>query len=122
MSSSIARKATASAVNVGLVMTASTPFYLLLPLPQWKISTVAIFFIYCVVFRVRDVGMMVAGTYGPRASLGYVACYTAGFSTLLWWLVFPFDVALFNGLAVQLPCLLIAGNTAHGLLADYETR
>ncbi len=51
----------------------------------------------------------------------HAALYTASFSTLLFWVYFPFDLFLFNILFLQIPTILLTGSTLHGYLAGKMT-
>jgi len=121
--STIAQKITASWVNMALVITLALPF-LYIDIERWKFMTVACFALYTALFTYhRDPGMRFAGTYNCANSyhvLTYIVCYTFGFSTLFYWVIFPADLFLLNGL-LQAICLYNTGNTLHGWIADYNT-
>jgi hypothetical protein len=118
----ITRKATASTVNVFFVFTLTLPFYFVLGMQWWRASCIALFFIYNLALSHRCLGMIVAHTrQNLPTSPAYAALYTASAATLLFWIWFPLDVALANGLFVQLPCLLVYGNTLHGLMTGRRT-
>jgi hypothetical protein len=116
------KKATASAVNVGIVFTTTSPIYYFLGVEVWRICCIALFFGYNLLLRRRCLGQRIAHTYqNEPTSFAYAALYTASTATLLFWVWMPLDIALANGLCLQLPCLMIFGNTPHGLLARRKT-
>ena len=51
----------------------------------------------------------------------HAVLYTLSFSTLLFWIYFPFDLFLVNILLIQLPSILLTGSTLHGYLAGKMT-
>ena len=93
----------------------------------FKLSVIFIFFIYNFYFLFftkssRDIGMIIFSTkwtkpHSPIQKTIYTLLYTLSFSSLLYWVYFPFDLFLFNMLLVQLPCILISDTTFHGLLS-----
>jgi len=116
------KKATASAVNVSVVFTATSPIYYFAGVDWWRGSCLVLFFGYNLLLRRRCLGQYFARTYQDEpTSVAYAALYTASTATLLFWLWLPLDLALANGLMLQLPCLMIWGNTPHGLLARRKT-
>lgn len=116
------KKATASSVNVAVVFIVTSPFYILFGLNVWRIVCIALFFVYALLLSRRCLGQVIAKTYqNEPTNAAYAALYTASTATLLWWIWVPLDLALANGLFVQIPCLAIWGNTAHGLLAKRRT-
>ena len=111
-----------SVVNVVATSVLSVPFLLLYgPTLKWKISWVVIFFLYNIFFEFvygRCLGMMVFHTqYESKKSspekILYISLYTASFSTLLFYIWFPFDLLIFNLLILQIPCVLLTGTTVH---------
>jgi hypothetical protein len=115
-------KAIASTVNCAVIFAASLPIYTLAGLTWWRVSSVVLFFLYNILLSRRCWGMMVARTHlNLPASLTYCALYTGSFTTLLFWIWVPFDLAFANGVFLQLPCLLIKKNTLHGYLAGRRT-
>jgi hypothetical protein len=118
----ILRKAIASAVNVATVLVATSPFYALFGFEVWRVCFIALFFLYALLLSRRCLGQMVARTWqSDPTSVAYAALYTVSTATLLYWIWVPLDLALANGLLLQLPCLAICGNTLHGLLARRQT-
>jgi len=116
------KKATASAVNVTIVFTATSPIYYFLGIDVWRISCIALFFGYNLLLSNRCLGQRVAKTYQTEpTNVAYAALYTASTATLLFWLWLPLDLALANGLVLQLPCLMVFGNTPHGLITRRQT-
>jgi hypothetical protein len=118
----ITHKATASSVNVAVVFMLTGPVYLTAGIEWWRVSCIALFFSYNLLLSHRCLGQMIARTrQNLPTNPAYAALYTASFATLLFWVWFPLDVALANGLFVQLPCLMIYGNTLHGLATGRKT-
>jgi hypothetical protein len=116
------KKATASAVNVFIVFAGTSPIYYLAGLNTWRVSCIGLFFLYTLLLSRRCLGQRIARTYQNQpTNVAFAAMYTASTATLLWWIWVPLDLALANGLFVQLPCLALRGNTAHGLLAGRKT-
>jgi hypothetical protein len=116
------RKATASAVNVSIVFAGTSPIYYFLGMEAWRSLCLVLFFGYNLVLRRRCLGQRIAGTFQDQpTNVAYAALYTASTATLLFWWWVPLDIALANGLFLQLPCLMIWGNTPHGLLASRRT-
>jgi len=116
------RKAIASAVNVSIVFIATSPIYYFLGINAWRLCCLALFFGYNIALSRRCLGQRIARTYqNEPTSAAYAALYTASTATLLFWLWVPLDLALANGIFLQLPCLMIWGNTPHGLLAQRRT-
>jgi hypothetical protein len=117
-----ARKVTASAVNVTVVFAGTSWIYWLWGVEAWRISCIALFFGYNLLLPRRCLGQRIAGTYqSDPTSVAYAALYTGSTATLLFWIWVPLDLALANGLLLQLPCLAIWGNTPHGLIARRKT-
>jgi hypothetical protein len=118
----LVKKLTASSVNVSVVFSITAPVYFFLGIDAWRVSCVIIFFSYNLLLSHRCLGQMIARTYQSEpTNVAYAALYTASASTLLWWIWLPLDLALANGLFLQIPCLLIYGNTPHGLIARRRT-
>lgn len=116
------KKALASSVNVALVFSATSPFYYFFGMDVWRGVCIALFFGYNLALSDRCLGQRVAHTYqNEPTNVAYAALYTASTATLLWWIWLPLDLALANGLFLQIPCLLIFGNTPHGLLTGRKT-
>lgn len=47
----------------------------------------------------------------------YALLYSLSFSTIIIWVVFPFDVMLMNLILIQLPLVHFTGYTLHGYLS-----
>ncbi len=115
-----------SIVNVFFTFLLSLPFLLIYGnTTKWKIIWIGIFFLYNCTFEFaykRCLGMMLFNTHYEieKTSLQkilYILLYTVSFSTLLFYIWFPFDLLMVNVIFIQLPCILITGNTLHGLLS-----
>ena len=115
-----------SIINAAIVVVISLPILYVAPLLVWKISVVAIFYVYSLAFLVfnhnRCLGMIICGTRWSRKNrmhheFLYTFLYTLSFATLFIWIWFPFDVFLANMLLLQLPSILLTGTTFHGHLS-----
>ncbi|QQG52314.1 MAG: hypothetical protein HY931_03170 [Candidatus Falkowbacteria bacterium] len=125
------QKLLASLVNVSTVAIISFPaFYIFGFDLRFKLSVLATFFAYETFFgffkEKRDLGMLVVGSYWHDnvSFLRYCAynlLYTISFSSMLFYVWFPFDILLFNIIVVQLTCVLITGDTLHGGLTGMRT-
>jgi len=91
-----------------------------------KIYIIFIFFSYNLLFlffnKNRCLGMMIVGTYWEKDyplknKLLWLILYTLSFSTLFFWLFFPFDLFVINLLFLQLPTILTKRTTLHGFLS-----
>ncbi|MFA5349232.1 MAG: hypothetical protein WC309_02595 [Candidatus Paceibacterota bacterium] len=122
----------ASIINTGAVLILSVPFYFLFHgfNLYWKLSFIGSFFFYNLFFLIffdnRCLGMRLLKTRWEREypiinQLAFIFLYTLSFSSLLFWVYFPFDIFLFNMLLLQLPCVLFTGTTVHGLLSGRMT-
>lgn len=124
---SIFQKILPSVINVAIVLLLSTPFLLLLNKSIIiKLVIIAIFFLYNLIFLIfthnRDLGMIIIGTdwkenYPVINQLIYMILYTLSFSTLLFWIYFPFDLFLANMILLQLPTIILTDTTFHGYLS-----
>ncbi len=70
----------------------------------------------------RSLGMIILNvswnkTYTVFSHLIYALLYSLSFSTIVFWVVFPFDVLILNLLFVQLPMVYFTGYTLHGYLS-----
>jgi hypothetical protein len=118
------QKLSVSVINTLFVVLLSIPFYLLWGFTlYYKISLVAIFLLYNLVFifttKNRCLGMIILGIYWKeeyplKNQVIYAFLYTLSFSTAVIWIFFPFDLLLVNLLLIQLPFVLKTGTTAHG--------
>jgi hypothetical protein len=124
---SIIQKLIPSVMNVFIVLVVASPFlFLKVPVFNKKIVLISLFLIYNLAFvffnHGRDFGMMIVGSYWKENYpiinlLIYSILYTASFSTLLFWIYFPFDLFLANMVLIQLPTVILTGTTLHGLLS-----
>lgn len=115
-----------SVINIIVTFVLSLPFLLIYEdITKWKIIWVVIFFLYNCIFEFaynRCLGMMLFGTYYEKEKtilqkLLYVFLYTISFGTILFYIWVPFDLLIFNLVAIQLPFILITGNTFHGFVS-----
>lgn len=114
-----------SIINIVITFILSLPFLIYYGISiEWKILWIMIFLVYNIVVETafgRCIGMMVLkARYEFQKSFWqttlYVTLYTASFSTLLFYVRFPFDL-LFINLLVQLLFILSTGTTLHGYLS-----
>jgi hypothetical protein len=91
-----------------------------------KIIFISIMFLYNLCISVfnknRCIGMIIMNTYWDKEysltnRILYALLYTLSFSTLLFYIYFPYDLLLFNLLLIQLPFILTKHTTAHGYLS-----
>jgi hypothetical protein len=117
----LARKAGATWINFAVVLTASSPLFVILGLELWKVCAVLNCFLYTTLFRRRCLGMMVVGSYMLEpAPVFYNVLYTAGFATVLYSVRFPFDLLLLV-IGAQLVCIMLTGDTIHANLTGVKT-
>jgi len=116
-----------SLINISLTFILSSPSFILSGFGLiWKLSWIAIFLVYNLIFELsykkRDPGMILVKTYYDHErtiaqKLLYACLYTLSFSTLIFYIWFPFDLLLINLVVIQLPFILKFGNTFHGFLS-----
>ena len=91
-----------------------------------KTIFISIMFLYNLCIAVfnknRCIGMIIMNTYWEKEysltnRILYALLYTLSFSTLLFYIYFPYDLLLFNLLLIQLPFILTKHTTAHGYLS-----
>jgi hypothetical protein len=121
------QKLAVSIINTSIVALASLPFYLIFEFTTaYKITLVLLFFFYNLIFVFtkdhRCIGMKILTIYwkekySTKKLLIYTLLYTLSFSTIVIWILFPFDLLIFNLIAIQLPCVLKTGTTLHGYLS-----
>ena len=120
-------KLATSAINVFFVLVIFLPFFFLVDdTLTKKLILIVIFFGYNIAFLTfnqnRCLGMMILQTryakkYSKSQHIIYAVLYSLSFSTLLFWIFFPFDLFLFNMLLLQLPTVIIKKTTLHGYLS-----
>lgn len=103
-----------SLINCGVVIIVFIfllPF-LNLPTLHKQILIVMLFLVYKLMFMLfnknRTLGMIITKTYWKKEypfwkQLLHTILYTASFSTLIFWIFFPFDVLIANIIILQLP-------------------
>lgn len=125
-STNIPYKLLPSVINILFTFILSFPFLVIYGnTTKWKIIWIGIFFLYNCVFEFtynRCLGMILFKTYYENKrtllqKIVYIFLYTASFSTLLFYIWFPFDLLIFNILGIQLPFVLLTGNTFHGFVS-----
>ena len=95
-----------SSIKLIISLIISTPFFLLWGLSvEWKISVIVISFLYSVFFLIfnknRGMAMIITRTYWEKHyswlnHVIFIILYTLSFSTLFFWIVFPFDLFIAN--------------------------
>jgi len=120
-------KALSSLINAVIVIILFLPFFALnINILTKKLILVVLFLLYNLFFLVfsknRCLGMIIMKTHWKKEyafinQIIYLILYTLSFATLIIWIVFPFDLFLFNMLFLQLPMILLKGTTFHGYLA-----
>lgn len=123
----IFQKLIPSIINVFVVFIITIPVLLIrhsyssmIVIWVWTFFLYNLFFI--IVFKNRDLGMMIVKTYWKKDypianQLLFAILYTLSFATLFIWIWFPFDLFIFNMVCVQLPFVLLTGTTLHGYLS-----
>ncbi|RJO59384.1 hypothetical protein C4546_02480 [Candidatus Parcubacteria bacterium] len=115
-----------SIFNILITFLLAAPFYFLFQEKLWwKIAWLTVFLLYNLVFEIRYnrcLGMILFGTRydQPRKlwqKIVYSIFYTLSFSTLLFFLWFPFDLLMVNLIFIQLPFVLITQTTFHGFIS-----
>ena len=89
-----------------------------------------IFIVFMVIYRIlfivinenRSIGMILMGTYWEKRyplskQILHAILYTVSFSTLLFWIFFPFDLFLINLLLFQLLSMKLTGMTLQEYLS-----
>jgi len=117
-----------SIINVSVVLIIFLPFYIFLGISilNKKLIFIFLFLLYKIgiilLNKNRSLGMLVTKTYWKKNYSLYhqfihALLYTASFSTLLFWIIFPFDLFLVNMFFLQLPMMLKTNMTLHEYLA-----
>lgn len=116
-----------SAINAALVFIIFSPFLFSdLNSTFKKLIFISLFLLYKFIIVIfnnnRSVGMIITKTYWKekyplKNQIFHAILYTVSFSTLLFWVYFPFDLFLINMLLLQLPTIILKGTTFHGYLA-----
>lgn len=126
----IIQKLLPSVINAALVFFVSLPLLEILPIYQWKLAVIGIFFIYNLFFlifnRNRCLGMIMCGTYWNgkvhfKNEILFIFLYTLSFSTLLFSVYIPFDIFLVNMFLLQLPTIQLTGTTLHSYLSGNKS-
>lgn len=112
-----------SVVNLLVVIVPTIPFFFL---GNWRVAIVIFFLIYQLIIAFtktsKSLGMRLlkiqwAEDYSLKSRLTFAILYSASFATIVVWILFPFDLLIFNLLGIQLPMVLVTGYTLHGYLA-----
>jgi len=120
-----------SIINVAVVFPFTMPFFLLWGFGlYWKLVFIGSFFLYNLFFLIFGNNISLGSRilksrwekeYPFINKLTFIFLYTLSFSSLLFWIIFPFDIFLANMLLLQLPCVFLTGTTVHGLLSGKMT-
>lgn len=120
-------KLLSSIINILCVLIFSLPFLFLDINHNIKKSIIIIMFLLYKIIIIffnknRSIGMMITETrwkepYPLKNQIIHAILYTLSFSTLLFWIFFPFDLFFMNMLFVQAPTLQLKGTTFHGYFA-----
>ena len=118
--STVAEKFGASAINAVTALIVSTPAAWW-GFETWRLALVGTLFISQVCSRGQCIGCRLIGTVPNRpATPLYIALYTLGFATTVFWVVVPLDLFVVN-MTAQMISLKLTGNTLHGWLAGVYT-
>lgn len=120
-------KITTSFINVLSALIIFLPFYFTIDnFLVKKIIFIFIFLAYNLIFLIfnknRCLGMIIMKTkyekeYPKIKHFVYIILYTLSFSSLLFWINFPFDLFLLNIFFIQLPIVIIKKTTLHWYLS-----
>ncbi|MBI2148143.1 hypothetical protein HYU23_00535 [Candidatus Woesearchaeota archaeon] len=120
-------KGLSSFINVVFVSIFFLPFLFIdIPFLIKKFIFIFLFLLYKLILiyflENKSIGMILIGSYWKenyplKNQFIHAVFYTISFSTLLFWIYFPFDLFLFNMLFIQIPMILYKGTTMHGYLA-----
>jgi len=120
-----------SAINAIAVIFISIPFLILVESVFYKkIIVISVFFLFNLFFLVfnknRCLGMILRKAnyckkHSTKENLVYITLYTLSFSTLFFWIMFPFDLFLINMLLIQLPFIYKTGTTFQGFMSGKLT-
>lgn len=127
MKTNALQKLVVSIINTFIVFVFSIPFLLWFGFSfEYRFILVLLFFCYqlAILFfpSKRSVGAILTHTvwmkdYPLKNHLIYAFLYSLSFSTLVIWVIFPFDLLLINLLLIQLPFVMRTGYTLHGFLS-----
>lgn len=115
-----------SIVNFASIFAISGWFLLIFPFEIWRFYFLGCFLAYQIwlIFTSDfcSLGMKILkirwNKSVPRKNrAAFAIFYTLSFSTLFFWLIFPFDILIFNLLCVQLPMIFKTGKTLHAFLS-----
>jgi len=127
MKTTVWQKLLVSIINTCFVALLSIPFFILLGFTiEYRLILVLIFLAYQLVILLfpnrRSIGALLTRTvwskkYSLKNHLIYAFLYTLSFSTIVVWVVFPFDLLLLKLLLIQWPFVTKTGYTLHGYLS-----
>lgn len=116
-----------SLINTLPVVIVSLPFLVIWGFSiEYRIVLSVIFLIQQIIIIFmpgrRSLGMMLTNVswnkeYKTWNHVAYALLYSLSFSTIIIWVVFPFDVMLMNLILIQLPLVHFTGYTLHGYLS-----
>jgi len=126
-----AQKLLHSVINVICIFILFIPFtFIIHNLFTRKMILIGLFFLYNLFFllfnKYRSIGLIIVNSrwekdYPLKNKLLHLTLYTLSFSTFLFWFYFPFDLFLFNMIALQLSSVLLTGTTFHRYLSRMTT-
>ncbi len=116
------------ATSLGIFLFSPIILFLLffnLPFLFIKLFCILLFFLVSLftgLYRVRTPGLKILNAkwdkYPPIKNLIlYSFLYTLSFSTLFFYVLFPFDLLILNLFLFQLPCVILKGTTLHAFLS-----
>ncbi len=117
----------ASDINILFIFVLCLPFWMWgMQLNQLKMigifNFLSIHWVWFFLRKNRCLWMIFLGTYwkkrySRKQHFLYAMLYSLSFSSLLFWILFPFDLLLFNILFFQIPFIIPTGTTFHGYLS-----
>jgi len=129
--SSIFKKLSASIINVIISFILFIPFYFIIKDTFiQKVIFIIIFFVYNLLFSLfgewKCIGMIIMKlkykeNYSRQQLILYNILYTLSFSTLLFYIYYPFDLFIFNMMFLQLPTIIIKKTTLHWYISGNVT-
>ena len=127
----IFKKLSASIINVIISFILFIPFYFIIKDTFiLKVFFITIFFVYNLLFSMfgewKCIGMIIMklkykDKYSRQQLILYNILYTLSFSTLLFYICYPFDLFIFNMIFLQLPTIIIKKTTLHWYISGNVT-
>lgn len=127
MKTSAWQKLLVSIINTCFVIILSIPFLALIGFNfKYYLILIFVFLAYQLAILLfpgrRSIGAVLTRTvwledYPLKSHIIYALLYSISFSTLFVWIIFPFDLLIFNLLLIQWPIVHKTGYTLHGYLS-----